>query len=53
MWLHRYVVCLIKKHLFIPLHLHGSDYRYCLRCGKLAGATTGHTVVAHNEVASL
>ena len=53
MWLHKYVVCLLKKHLFIPLHLHGDSYQYCLRFGKLDTATAGNEVVAHNEVASV
>jgi hypothetical protein len=30
MWVFKYLVCLISKHLFV-----GSQYKYCLRCGKL------------------
>jgi hypothetical protein len=53
MWLYKYVVCLIKKHLFIPLQSRGASYQYCLRCGKLAVATAGEgDPVAHDEVAS-
>ena len=30
MWIIRYLVCLVSKHIWA-----GSIYRYCLRCGKL------------------
>jgi hypothetical protein len=30
MWVFKYLICLVNKHLFV-----GSGYRYCLRCGKL------------------
>ena len=30
MWVISYVKCMVRKHLWI-----GSNYRYCVRCGKL------------------
>jgi len=34
MWIFKYVVCLVKDHIWV-----GSHYRYCLRCGKLEMAS--------------
>jgi len=52
MWLYKYVVCLMRKHLFIPLQSHGSSYQYCLRCGKLAMEAAGDEgAVPHDEMA--
>ncbi len=54
MWLFKYAVCLVRKHLFIPVQSHGSSYQYCLRCGKLAVAAAGaEDAVAHDELASV
>jgi len=30
MWVFKYLVCLVSKHQYV-----GSNYKYCLRCGKL------------------
>ncbi len=54
MLLYKFLVCLVKKHLFIPLQSHGSRYQLCLRCGKLAlEAPADAEPVANSEVASV
>jgi hypothetical protein len=30
MWVFKYLVCIVKDHIWV-----GSHYQYCLRCGKL------------------
>ena len=47
MWVFKYVVCLVKEHIWV-----GSRYRYCLRCGKLEmapGSTQTGEAVAQTE----
>ncbi len=54
MWLLKYAVCLIKRHLFVAVRARGGDYQYCLRCGKLSVVTAGEEgSVAHDELASV
>ncbi len=49
MWVFKYLVCLVKDHIWV-----GSRYRYCLRCGKLEMASDAEPVaVAENEAATL
>ncbi len=30
MWILKYIICLVHRHIWV-----GSRYHYCLRCGKL------------------
>ncbi len=35
MWIFKYLVCLVHKHIFIDITWQGSPYQYCLRCGQI------------------
>ncbi|MBI4286379.1 MAG: hypothetical protein HY670_10865 [Chloroflexi bacterium] len=35
MWVQKYLVCLLRKHIFIVMHSQDSFFHYCLRCGKV------------------
>lgn len=35
MWVLKYLVGLVRKHIFAAITLGKLPYRYCLRCGKL------------------
>ena len=46
MWVLKYIICIIRKHVFAAMSLEDSPYQYCLRCGKVE---LGHMV--SNDVA--
>jgi hypothetical protein len=48
MWIFRYLLCLIKDHIWV-----GSSYRYCLRCSKLELATVNDHTTDVNEPMSV
>ena len=35
MWIFKYLVCLVRKHIFASIILQDLPYQYCLRCGKV------------------
>ena len=35
MWVLKYIICIIRKHIFAAMSLEDSPYQYCLRCGKV------------------
>ncbi len=35
MWIFKYLVCLVRKHIFTNLIWQDLPYHYCLRCGKV------------------
>ena len=35
MWIFKYLVCLVRKHIFASIILQDLPYHYCLRCGKV------------------
>ena len=35
MWIFKYLVCLVRKHIFTNIIWQGSPYQDCLRCGKV------------------
>ncbi len=35
MWLFKWMMCIIRGHVFTDISLGESPYRYCLRCGMV------------------
>jgi len=35
MWVFKYLICLVLKHIFVNILWEDSPYQYCLRCGKI------------------
>ncbi len=35
MWIFKYLVCLVRKHIFTSIILQDLPCQYCLRCGKV------------------
>jgi hypothetical protein len=35
------IICLAQGHVFTSIRYGGTPYEYCLRCGKVRGATFG------------
>lgn len=35
MWILKYLVCLVRKHIFTSIIWQDLPYQYCLRCGKV------------------
>jgi hypothetical protein len=35
MWVLKYLMCLVRSHVFAAISSGNLPYRYCLRCGKI------------------